>query len=123
LQVDHRLLEHALANLLFNAAAHSPVGAPISVTALVEGEHLLLKVADRGTGIPPEALPHVFERFYRAPGERKAGTGLGLSIVQAIVRAHGGEVSAANHPEGGALFTLSLPIPPAPELPAVPGGE
>ena len=124
LQLDHRLFEHAIANLLFNAAAHSPLGSPITVSAKVEAPWLAIRVSDQGPGIPPEALPHVFERFYRAPGGKSGGSGLGLSIVQALVQAHGGTVTAANGPQGGALLTLRLPIPPTPPaapLPPEPG--
>ena len=114
LLLDHRLFEHAFANLLLNAAAHSPAGSPIQVSVEAEADWVVLRVEDHGPGISLSALPHVFERFYRAPGEKAGGTGLGLSIVQAIVLAHGGKVEAANAPSGGAVFTLRLKVPPAP---------
>jgi signal transduction histidine kinase len=73
-------------------------------------------VADTGTGIPPEALPHIFERFYQAdpsrPGGEKHGTGLGLAIVKEIVAAHGGKISARSVSGSGSLFTVSLPLTP-----------
>jgi two-component system sensor histidine kinase KdpD len=75
-------------------------------------------MADNGPGIPPEALPHLFEKFYRAPGAAAGGSGLGLSIVKGFMDAHGGRVSAQNRPGGGAEFTLRLPLleaPPSPE--------
>jgi two-component system sensor histidine kinase MtrB len=68
---------------------------------------------DSGTGIPEEALPYIFERFYRADKSRvrlEGGTGLGLAIARKIAEAQGGTLTAANHPQGGAVFTLVLPI-------------
>ena len=68
---------------------------------------------DSGPGIPPEHLPHIFERFYKADAARSAtrmsGSGLGLSIVQAIVERHGGTVTASNSPDGGAFFEIRIP--------------
>jgi two-component system sensor histidine kinase MtrB len=72
-----------------------------------------LSLRDRGPGIPENVLPHVFERFYRGDRARsrsEGGTGLGLSIARKLAQAHGGDLSAANHPEGGAVFTLELPV-------------
>ena len=73
---------------------------------------------DTGPGIPPEHLPHIFERFYKADAARSAtrmsGSGLGLSIVQAIVERHGGTVTAANAPGGGAVFEIRIPRPDHP---------
>ena len=88
-----------------------------------------IAIADTGCGLPPGREYAIFERFVRgnagpsaAPGSREsvadAGTGLGLAIVRAIVEAHGGSAMARNNPKGGAIFTLHLPIPPQPVLPA-----
>jgi signal transduction histidine kinase len=71
---------------------------------------LLLLVADRGPGIPPESLPRIFDKFYRAAGVLTGGTGLGLSVVKGFVEAQGGQVKAENCPGGGALFTIRLPL-------------
>jgi two-component system sensor histidine kinase KdpD len=71
-------------------------------------------VADNGPGLPAEALPHLFDKFYRAPGAAAGGSGLGLSIVKGFVDAHGGSVSAQNRPGGGAEFTVRLPLKEAP---------
>jgi two-component system sensor histidine kinase KdpD len=76
-----------------------------------------LTVADNGRGIPPESLPKIFDKFYRAPGALTGGTGLGLSIVKGFVEAQGGRVSAENRPGGGAVFTLYLPITEQPVFP------
>ena len=79
------------------------------MSADVVGDKLRLRVRDSGTGIPPEHLPLIFDRFYKVDASRKAagGSGLGLSIVKAIVERHGGTVSA--HNEGGAVFDILLP--------------
>jgi two-component system sensor histidine kinase KdpD len=115
LKVDHRLLEHALSNVLLNAAAYAPRGAAIALSDRVEGSRWVLDLRDQGPGIPPEARERIFERFYRLPGSPAGGTGLGLHISRGFLRAHGGELSAEDPgPQGGALFRLSLPLPDAP---------
>jgi two-component system sensor histidine kinase MtrB len=76
-----------------------------------EGEELVIRVRDHGPGIPEDVLPHVFDRFYKASASRprSEGSGLGLSIAQENAHIHGGSITAANSPEGGAVFTLRLP--------------
>jgi two-component system, OmpR family, sensor histidine kinase MprB len=102
-------LERAVANLVDNAVKHGG-GTPVTVR-VADGA---LTVRDRGPGIPPAHLPHVFDRFYRAPEARSTpGSGLGLAIVEQVVRAHGGTVVAANAADGGAELTLRLPGAPA----------
>ncbi|MDT3396790.1 HAMP domain-containing sensor histidine kinase [Streptomyces sp. B1866] len=104
-------LERALVNLLDNAVKFSPSGGVIEV-ALRSGE---LTVRDHGPGIPPEELPHVFERFWRSPSARSLpGSGLGLSIVARAVRQAGGEVALAPAPGGGTVARLRLPGAPTP---------
>jgi len=99
-------LLRAVGNLLDNAVKFSPDGSPIEVTVGPGG----LKVRDHGPGIGPEELPRVFDRFHRAVEARSLpGSGLGLAIVRQIVEDAGGSVSAANHPDGGAVFTVELP--------------
>jgi len=100
-------LARAIGNLLDNAAKWSPTGGRVEV-ALAEGE---LVVRDHGPGIDTEDLPHVFDRFYRAPAARGThGTGLGLAIVRQVVEAHGGTVTVENAVGGGALFRLRVPL-------------
>ena len=102
-------LGRATRNLLENAAKWSPPGGVVKVS--VKGG--TLAVRDHGPGIDPSDLPHVFERFYRAAAARSTtGSGLGLAIVKQIADAHGGEASAANAPDGGAVLRLSLPQTP-----------
>lgn len=99
-------LSRAVANLLDNAAKYSPTGSTVSVT-LTDG---VLDVRDHGPGIAADDLPHVFDRFYRAPGARALpGSGLGLAIVRQVVDSHGGAVEALAAPGGGTLVRLGLP--------------
>jgi two-component system sensor histidine kinase MprB len=99
-------LTRAIGNLLDNAVKWSAEGAPIEVT-VKEGS---VTVRDHGPGIDPADLPHVFDRFYRAPRARALpGSGLGLAIVRQVAEAHGGTVTASRAEGGGSLFTLSLP--------------
>ncbi len=114
---DATLLERVLVNLLDNAAKYSPPGSPISVSAAVEQERIVLRVADQGPGLPPGDPERLFDPFSR--GEREsaiAGVGLGLAICRTIADVHGATLSAANLPQGGACFTLSLPLREQPQL-------
>jgi two-component system sensor histidine kinase KdpD len=110
-RLDFSLVQHALGNLLLNAANHTPVGTQIEMRATMADGHLLLTVADRGPGIPAELLRRIFDKFFRAPNAPPGGSGLGLTIVKGLIEAHGGMVSADNRPGGGAIFSLRLPQP------------
>ena len=108
-------LEQAVQNLSANAIRHMPTGGTLSLSARPDPAGVRIIVRDTGPGIPPEHLPHIFGRFYKADASRAgttipSGSGLGLSIVQAIVRHHGGDVTAANAAGGGAEFTIILPV-------------
>ena len=92
-----------------NALAHSPAGRTVTVRVRPEGGQAVLTVDDQGPGVREEDLPRLFERFWRADNAPAGGTGLGLSIAAWIVAAHGGTISAANRPEGGARFEVRLP--------------
>jgi two-component system, OmpR family, sensor histidine kinase BaeS len=108
---DPDRLVQIMNNLLDNAIRHSPEGGHIQVTVDIGNEGVDILVKDDGPGIPPESLPYLFERFYRVDRSRsrnEGGTGLGLAIARQLARAHGGSLSAANHPSGGAVFTLHL---------------
>ncbi len=103
-----------LAALLDNALRFTPPGVGVKVSARAQDGRACATVTDTGPGIAPEHLPRVFDRFYRAEASRTrseagGGTGLGLSIARELARAQGGELTAANAPDGGARFTLSLP--------------
>ncbi|RII20890.1 Sensor histidine kinase MtrB [Streptomyces sp. YIM 130001] len=108
-RLDPRRLDVVLANLIGNALKHG--GSPVRVQVRLEGDDLLIRVRDHGPGIPEEVLPHVFDRFYKASASRprSEGSGLGLSIALENAHIHGGEITAANLAEGGAVFTLRLP--------------
>jgi two-component system sensor histidine kinase KdpD len=110
-RLDFSLMQHALGNLLLNAATHTPAGTLIEVQAQLADEALILSVADHGLGIPPEWLPRIFEKFFRAPTAPTGGSGLGLTIVKGFVEAHGGTIAVVNRPGGGARFTIRLPQP------------
>lgn len=118
-RLDFTLMQQALANLLLNAAVHTPPGAPILIQARHEPGELILTVADNGPGLPPELLTRIFDKFFRAPSAPAGGSGLGLAIVKGFVEALGGRISAANRPGGGAMFVVNIPQkepPPAGEL-------
>jgi two-component system sensor histidine kinase KdpD len=108
-RLDFSLMQHALGNLLLNAATHTPDGTPVEVSAQLADGHLLLSVADRGPGVAAELLPRIFDKFFRAPMAPAGGSGLGLTLVKGFVEAHGGKVTAGNREGGGAVFTLDLP--------------
>ncbi|MDX6311297.1 MAG: two-component system, OmpR family, sensor histidine kinase MtrB [Streptomyces sp.] len=110
-RLDPRRLDVILANLIGNALKHG--GSPVRVKVRQVGEELVIEVADNGPGIPEDVLPHVFERFYKADASRarSEGSGLGLSIALENAHIHGGGITAANLPGGGAVFTLRLPMP------------
>ncbi|MEV0603350.1 HAMP domain-containing sensor histidine kinase [Streptomyces sp. NPDC050315] len=112
-RLDPRRLDVILANLIGNALKHggSPVRVAVRTESRADGDWLLVRVRDHGPGIPEEVLPHVFDRFYKASASRprSEGSGLGLSIAMENAHIHGGEITAANSEEGGAVFTLRLP--------------
>jgi len=113
LLVDGLLLEQVFVNLLENAARYTPPRTPITISAAVDGRWVRIAVADEGPGLPAGSEQHIFDKFFRAAPSADAGrgSGLGLAICRAIVQAHGGTISAANRPSGGAEFILKLPLP------------
>jgi two-component system, OmpR family, sensor histidine kinase MtrB len=114
-RLDRRRFDIVLANLVGNALRHG--GPPVTVTAGIQpdggdGGQLAMEVRDHGHGLPAAAIPHVFDRFYKADTARarSEGSGLGLAIAWENARLHGGHIHAGNHPGGGAVFTVSLPL-------------
>jgi len=109
---DEELLRRLVMNLLDNAIRHTPPGGKIAATLETAPSEVRIGISDNGTGISPEAAPHVFERFYRADEARSrqdGGFGLGLSIVKWVAEAHHGAVALSSHPGAGASFTVTLP--------------
>lgn len=112
-QIDANRMTQVIVNLLANAFVYTPEGGEIRITL---GKHLfgglLIRIADTGTGIDPEHLPYLFDRFYRADETRSrqnGGTGLGLAIAKEFVEAHGGTISVASEKGKGTCFTIQLP--------------
>ncbi len=119
-KMDFVLMEQALANLVANAALHTPPGTPIEILGRLEGDLLILQVADRGPGLPPDQLERIFDSFHRASTATPGGIGLGLAIVRGFVEAQGGSVNAINRQGGGALFTIIMPAQESPDIPEEP---
>lgn len=109
--VDEMQLDQVISNLLENAARHSPRDGEIRVSVAAAGDHVVVRVADRGPGVVEEDRERVFEAFERgASPPDSPGTGLGLAIANAIVTAHGGRIFVEDAPEGGACFVFEIPI-------------
>ena len=106
------MIERAVDNLLRNAQRFNPPGQPIELRAYREGEHINVSVRDHGPGVAPEHLTQLGEPFFRAPGQTAAGHGLGLAIARRAAERHGGRLIVTNHPEGGFIATLELPLIP-----------
>jgi signal transduction histidine kinase len=111
--VDPARIGQVLRNLLSNALLHTPAGGTITVLGRAGADEVSVSVCDTGSGVRPEDLPHVFDRFYRADKSRArqtGGAGLGLAIVKQLVLAHGGSVSANSVPGRGSTFTFTIPL-------------
>jgi len=110
---DQPLIRRLILNLLENAIRYTPQGGNVSVCLQLEGSSVRIAVSDTGIGIPPDAIPHVFERFYRVDHARSrehGGFGLGLSIVKWIAECHKGRVDVRSRPGAGSTFTVLLPV-------------
>ena len=111
-ELDRTLIQRAVGNLVSNAVAHTIEGGTVAITTRLQAASVVIEVTDTGVGIPPEALPRVFDRFFRVDPSRSAasgGTGLGLSIVQGIMLLHGGNVNITSKPGVGTQVTLRVP--------------
>ncbi|MGA7314083.1 MAG: heavy metal sensor histidine kinase [Silvibacterium sp.] len=112
-ELDRTLMQRAVGNLVSNAVAHTPAGGSVVLATSTENATIRIEVTDTGVGIPPEALPKVFDRFFRVDASRSqasGGTGLGLAIVQGIMLLHGGKVEIASQPGQGTRVTLRMPV-------------
>ena len=111
---DPLLFRRALSNLVSNALRHTPRGGRVEMSVESRGNGARVTVADTGTGIPPEHLPRIFDRFYRSESDRARypeGTGLGLAIVKSIMSLHGGTIGVESRPGSGTVVTLDFPPP------------
>jgi two-component system, OmpR family, sensor kinase len=120
---DELRLHQVLANLLSNAARHTPAGTAVHVAVSATPRTAIVTVTDDGPGIPPELLPDIFERFVRGDSSRSraaGSSGLGLAIVQAVTAAHGGRAEVSSRP-GETRFTITLPLAPPQDEPGQDG--
>jgi heavy metal sensor kinase len=113
-EVDRVQIERMITNLLSNALKFTPEGGAVTMSLQVQPQFVELAVQDNGRGIPTEHLPHIFDRFYRVPGQGTApspeqGLGLGLSFVAWIVKAHNGKIEVESTPGKGTRFIIRLP--------------
>ena len=104
-----------LTNVLENALRYSPPYSPLDICVNFEASEVIIRIADRGSGIPEEDLEHIFDKFYRVMGkqplpEYPPGSGLGLAICKGVIEAHNGRIWAEQRPDGGSLFSITLPI-------------
>ena len=109
---DRDRLQQVFGNLVDNASRMTPEGKTVTISLSTDGNQAVVRIMDEGPGISDEALPHIFDRFYRAQASRDrstGGAGLGLAIVAAIVKAHTGTIVAGRREEGGTVFTMRIP--------------
>jgi PAS domain S-box-containing protein len=113
LQGDEGKIQSMVMNLVGNAIKFTPENGRVTISARRAGCELVINVSDTGLGIPKEALPKIFDRFYRVhrPGKQIKGTGLGLAIVKEIVNMHGGRIEVESELDKGSTFTVFLPLP------------
>jgi signal transduction histidine kinase len=109
-QVDVERMAQVLDNLILNAFRYTPPGGEVTLIGKADSGKVFLQVQDSGSGIDPEDLPHIFDRFYRGDKARRGSeeSGLGLAIAKSIVEAHGGNITAESQPGQGATFTITL---------------
>jgi two-component system sensor histidine kinase KdpD len=107
---DFLLMQQVVSNILHNAAVYTPRGTPIEIRGMKEKNTYKLEFRDHGPGVPVDPPSRVFEKFWRGDPLKPGGTGLGLAIAKGWVEAHGGTIEVLNHPDGGALFTIHLPL-------------
>lgn len=111
-ELDYLMIDQVLTNLLENALRYTPAISPLDIKAQMEGEQVVISVADRGPGIPAKHLEQVFDKFYRVLHDHSAtgGSGLGLTVCRGLVEAHGGCIWAEQREGGGLLMRVALPV-------------
>jgi two-component system, OmpR family, sensor histidine kinase KdpD len=108
--IDFGLIEQVIQNLILNATQNAPAGSKIEINFFSDNNYLTIQVMDRGKGFAESELSSMFDKFYRGKDASAGGTGLGLSIVKGFVEAHQGKVTAENKTNGGAIFTIKIPV-------------
>jgi two-component system sensor histidine kinase KdpD len=108
--IDFGLIEQVLHNLVLNATQNVAAGTTIRLKFFHDNGSLTIQVMDRGDGFPTDDLSMVFNKFYRGKNAKTGGTGLGLSIVKGFVEAHEGTIIVENRQNGGAIFTIKIPV-------------
>ncbi len=108
--MDYGLMEQSIYNLVLNATQYAPAGTQIRLKFYYDHDNLTIQVMDRGIGFPEAELSSVFDKFYRGKNANAGGTGLGLSIVKGFIEAHQGTVTTENRRNGGAVFTIKMPV-------------
>ena len=125
-QADPVMLEEVIANLLENVGRYTPADASVLISAISNGGRVEIRVEDGGPGLPDDALPRIFEKFYRGPSARRhsgRGAGVGLAVVKGMVEAMGGTVSAGRSGLGGLAVCIQLPAAPRPAMDPTPGQQ
>jgi signal transduction histidine kinase/CheY-like chemotaxis protein len=117
-RIDEGGIEQVLTNLIVNAAQAAGAGGTVDIAVVPDGDRVRLSVSDTGPGISNDVLPRIFEPFFTTKGQGK-GTGLGLPVSLGIVQQHGGQLTVENRPQGGARFTLDVPVHPDQDAAAV----
>jgi PAS domain S-box-containing protein len=110
IRVDADRLQQVFSNLIGNALKFTPAGGTVTVSAVARDDRVVFSVEDTGPGIPPENLPHVFDRFWQASQQGSHGIGLGLAIAKGLAEAHGGEVSVESELGRGSRFSFAIPL-------------
>ncbi len=114
-ELDYVQIDQVLTNVLENALRYSPTHSPLNISIHFAASEVIIRIADRGPGIPEEDLERIFDKFYRVIGRQSSpeyppGSGLGLAICKGVVEAHGGRIWAEQRPGGGSLFSIALPV-------------
>ena len=109
-EADPTRIRQVVANLLSNALKFTPAGGLVTLALRGDGDRARIRVSDTGPGIPPDELPHVFDRFFRGRGVRAGGSGIGLTVAKELVRAHGGDIDVTSEPDRGTTFEITLPM-------------
>jgi two-component system sensor histidine kinase KdpD len=122
LDFDYIQMDQVLTNLIENAVRYTPRDTPIDISLTQKEGEILITVADRGPGIPQADLERIFDKFYRVQRDKRksnypTGSGLGLAVCKGVVEAHGGRIWAQNREDGGAIFSVTLPIKKSKTLP------